>query len=120
MKHLKTYNLFESNDGFGNDDKVMILYKLPGTEERELMPVRIIKREPNSNSYLVSFNVEGNPYSNHADMVVKSSKLVGPYHQIEHPMSPSLTSSQPTPTDYNSAGNIGGGGVSNDVVLPSS
>lgn len=119
MKHLKTYKIFEES-GFSSDDKVMILYKLPGTDERQLVPVQVIKREAGSNSYLVSFNVEGNPFQNHPDMVVKSNKVIGPYHAIKEPMSSTYLSQQPVGTDYNNPGSGGQGGVSNDVVLPNS
>jgi len=123
MRYLKTYKIFENEESsaaLGPGEKVMILYKLPGTEQRELVPVQIVKKESGTNTYLVSFQVEGNPFYNHKDMVVKGSKIIGPYHQIQEPMSPSYLSQQPTPTDYNPPGNIGGGGVSNDVTLPNS
>lgn len=117
MKYLKPYKLFES---FGMGDEVMIFYKFPGTDRRELLPVKIIKKQPNSNSYLVSFNIEGNPLQNHQDIIVKGSKIIGPYQQIKEPINPDYLSQQPVPTDYNEPGNIGGGGVSNDFVLPNS
>jgi|AntAceMinimDraft_18_1070375.scaffolds.fasta_scaffold543642_1 hypothetical protein len=124
MKHIKTFNeqIFE-NDSSATlmpGDEVMILYKLPGAEERELVPVKIIKREQGSNSYSVSFAVEGNPYASHHDMSVQGSKIIGPYQAIKSPVSPSLQSNQPVPTDYNKAGDMGSGGISNDYSLPNS
>lgn len=119
MKHLKSYKIFEDN-AIEIGATVMILFKLPGTDDRELVPVKIEKKENGTNSYLVSFQTENNPFPNHPNMVIKASKIIGPYTAIREPMSPALTGSQPTPTDYNKAGNMGGGGVSNDVVLPNS
>lgn len=118
MKHLKTFE--QQNAAFGPGDQVLILYKVPGSDSRELIPVKIIKKENNSNSYLVSFHVEGNPLKNHADMVIKNSKIVGPYTQTEEPLSPAYLGQQPVGTDYNAPAHGGQGGVSNDVVLPNS
>ena len=119
MKHLKTYKIFEEN-AFGPGDQVLILYKVPGTDSRELIPVKIIKKENGSNSYLVSFHVENNPLKNHADMVVKGSKIIGPYSQLKEPINPDYLSQQPVGTDYNAPAHGGQGGVSNDLVLPNS
>lgn len=119
MKHLKTYRLFENNS-LDIGSLVMILFKLPGTDQRELVPVKIIKKVNGSNSYLVSFQVQDNPFPNQPDMVVKSSKIIGPYQAIKEPLSPDYISQQPVPTDYNKAGDMGGGGVTNDVVLANS
>lgn len=120
MKHLKTFKLFENQNSIEMGDKVLILFKVPGTDKRELVPVQIVRKINNSNSYEVTFKVENNPFQNQKNMVVKSSKIVGPYHAIREPLSPNYISQQPVPTDYNSPGNIGAGGVSNDVVLPNS
>lgn len=120
MKYLKTYKLFEQNN-FEMGDKVMIMFKLPGTDSRELVPVKIVRKINNSNTYEVSFDVEGNPFQNQKNMVVKSSKIVGPYHAIQEPLNPEYISQQPVPTDYNKADRgPGAGGISNDVVLPNS
>ncbi len=121
MKHLKTYKIFEDvQTSFNNGDEVMILYKLPGTDKRELVPVKVIERKAGSNSYLVSFRIEGNPYTNHPDAVFKGTDIIGPYTSIQAPLSPSLSGSQPVPTDYNRPGSMSGGGVSNDLNLPNS
>ena len=123
MKYLKTYKLFEQNS-FDIGSKVMIMFKLPGTDNRELVTVKIVKNISNSNRVLVSFQVEGNPFYNHSEIEVKTSKIIGPYHDIQEPLNPDYTNTQPVGTDYNSPGKIGSGGsfvdMSNDVVLPNS
>lgn len=142
MKHIDTYQAFlnESNGYFGPGDTVLILFKIEGTDKREIVPVqikkgikknaklkgepqmipvKIVKKERN-NSYLVSFNVENNPLPNHQDMVIDANKIIGAFQQIKAPISPALQSNQPVTTDYSKAGYIGSGGVSNDYVLPNS
>ena len=121
MKHLQTYKeRIVENNAFNNGDEVLIVYKLPGTEKSELIPVRIIEREAGSNMYLVSFVVDGNPYQNHDDMSVEFGKIMGPYEPVKEPISPTLQGSQPVPTDYSKASAISSGGQSNDYVLPNS
>lgn len=115
---MKTYDDF-LYENYNNGDLVLILFKIEGTDKRELIPVKIIKRQ-NGNNYLVSFNVEGNPIPNHDDISIKSSKIISSYSQIKEPLNPSWTKIQPVPTDYNKAGDMGAGGVTNDYVLPNS
>jgi len=120
MKYLETYELFES---FGNGDKGNILVKVPGTEERVVVPITVHNKVPNSNQYIV-IAVEdvgtirkGHNFSVPASKIISGGKGDG---EMKVPMNPSYTNQQPVPTDYNGPGNIGGGGVSNDVVLPNS
>lgn len=120
MKHIKTYKeqIFES--AYTSDDKVMILYKVPGTDKREIVPVQIVNKLQGSDSYLVSFNIEMNPFANQLDIVVPASKIIGPYTELDEPTNPAYLSQQPVGTDYNKVGDQGGGGQSNDVSLPNS
>lgn len=122
MKHLKTFTeKILENKSFINGDEVMILYKIPGTEQRELVPVKIIKKIDGSNTYLVSFNIEGNPFTNQRDMIVKTNKIIGPYQSIREPSPGWAITTQPVGTDYNAADKgPSSGGVSNDYVLPNS
>lgn len=134
MKHLINYKIFESIGSYEKGDIVTILFKLPGTDHTEHLKVEIIKKIRNSNSYMVSFNVEGNNYynykSNKEGVVIPSTSILGlvkkgngssgSQTQIQEPINPNMISQQPTPTDYNKPGNWGGGGVTNDLVLPNS
>jgi len=120
MKYLKTYELFES---YGNGDKGTILYKVPGTEERVVIPITVQNKVPNSNQYIV-IAVEdvgtirkGYNFSVPASKIISGGKGDG---EMQVPMNPSYTNQQPVPTDYNKAGQMGSGGQSNDVVLPNS
>ena len=122
MKHLKTYKIFESNFGpgeFGN-----VLYKIPGTDERLVIPIKIDSNVPNSNMvYVISLEDVGTVPKG-KKFAVKASKIMPDENKKAEnpitPLNPSYLNQQPVPTDYNKPGNLGGGGVSNDVVLPNS
>jgi len=120
MKYLKTYKLFES---FDNGDKGTILFKVPGTDKRVVIPIEVKNKVPNSNMYIVIAVEDVGTIRKGHDFAVSASKIISGGKgdgEMKVPQNPYYSNSQPVETDYNKAGNYGGGGVSNDVVLPNS
>ncbi len=122
MKHLKSYKLFEASS-LAPGDKGSILYKIPGTDNREVIPIEIEKKISNSNMFKVIALVDVGTVRKGQPLTVSGSKILYDKDMTNEPiapMNPNYSNNQPVPTDYNSPGNMGGGGVTNDVVLPNS
>ena len=117
---ITNFKLFEQLGGYNNGDIVLILYKVPKTDKREIVPVKIITE--NGIHYQFSFDVQNNPFPHQRPIPFDKAMVINKTSEIESetPMNPSLNSEQPVPTDYSPAGGGGGRGVSNDFVLPNS
>jgi hypothetical protein len=123
---IKKYNdfIFEQQmNGFKDGEVVFILYKVPGTDKREVVPVKI--QNNGTNGYKFWFNVEGNPFPNQEPIEARADMIINPKDHddnnsdmINNPYRPSWTSEQPMSTDYSPAANPNQ--VTNDFVLPNS
>jgi len=115
---ITKFKIFEGLGGFNLGDIVLILYKLPKTDKREIVPVKIITED--GIHYQFSFNVQNNPFPHQRPMVFDQSMIINKTDDIKEPYKPSWTQEQPVNTDYSPAGRGSAGGVSNDMVLPNS
>ena len=67
---IKKYEQFifeQQLNGFNDGEVVYILYKIPGTDKREVVPVRI--QNNSTGGYKFWFNVEGNPFPNQEPII---------------------------------------------------
>jgi hypothetical protein len=82
MKYLMDYKMFESlSSKYKRGDKVVIKYYLTG----DLVPVKILE-DYGRKGYLVSFNVEGNPFQNSPNMRISKKDVVRPYKLTNDPV----------------------------------
>ena len=110
-------------NGFKDGEVVYILYKVPGTDKREVVPVKI--QNNGTNGYKFWFNVEGNPFPNQEPIEARADMIINPKDHddnnsdtINTPYKPSWTQEQPMSTDYSPASNPNQ--ITNDFVLPNS
>lgn len=117
---ITKFKLYEQLGGFNLGDIVLILYKVPKTDKREIVPVKIITED--GIHYQFSFNVQANPFPHQRPIPYDKSMVVNKTDDIENntPRNPNLNDEQPVPTDYSPAARGNAGGISNDFVLPNS
>ena len=117
---ITRFKLFEQLGGFNLGDTVLILYKVPKTDKREMVSVKIITEDGIHHQF--SFNVQNNPFPHQRPIPFDKNMVINKTDEIENqtPMNPKLNSEQPVPTDYSPAARGNAGGVSNDFSLPNS
>ncbi len=113
---ITKFKLYEQLGGFNLGDIVLILYKVPKTDKREIVPVKIITED--GIHYQFSFNVQANPFPHQRPIPYDKSMVVNKTDDIKEPYRPSWTQEQPMSTDYSPASNPNQ--MSNDFVLPNS
>ena len=113
---ITKFKIFENLNGFNLGDLVLIMYKVPGTENREIVPVKIITE--NGIHYQFSFDAPNNPFPNQRPIPFDKRMIINKTGEIKEPYKPSWTNEQPTSTDYSPASNPNQ--MSNDFVLPNS
>ena len=113
---ITKFKLYEQLGGFNLGDIVLILYKVPKTDKREIVPVKIITED--GIHYQFSFNVQANPFPHQRPIPYDKSMVVNKTDDIKEPYRPSWTQEQPMSTDYSPASNPNQ--MTNDFVLPNS
>lgn len=113
---ITKFKLYEQLGGFNLGDIVLILYKVPKTDKREIVPVKIITED--GIHYQFSFNVQANPFPHQRPIPYDKAMVVNKTDDIKEPYKPSWTQEQPMSTDYSPASNPNQ--MSNDFVLPNS
>ena len=81
VKMITEFKLFEKQYDPVIGEYYQIKYFLTG----DLVPVKIIKRNPN-NTYLVSFDVEGSLAKGAPEASIRNSDIVSPYQPIRNPV----------------------------------
>jgi len=105
--------------GYNDGDIVYILFKIPGTDKREIIPVRLSNN--GTNGWKFYFDVDGNPIPHQEPIAANKNMIINKadrQDELEAPYKPSWTQEQPVSTDYNPADS--GNQMSNDFVLPNS
>lgn len=123
---ITKFKLYEQLGGYNLGDIVLILYKVPKTDKREIVPVKIISED--GIHYQFSFNAQNNPFPHQRPIPYDKSMIINKTSNIESetPMNPKLNNEQPVETDYSPAARGNAGGItnstnfSNDMVLPNS
>ena len=113
---IQNFRLFEQLGGYNLGDIVLILYKVPKTDKREIVPVKIITED--GIHYQFSFNVQNNPFPHQRPIPYDKAMVINKTEDIKAPYSPSWVGEQPMSTDYSPASNPNQ--VTNDFVLPNS
>jgi hypothetical protein len=113
---ITKFKLYEQLGGFNLGDIVLILYKVPKTDKREIVPVKIITED--GIHYQFSFNVQANPFPHQRPIPYDKAMVVNKTDDIKEPYKPSWTNEQPMSTDYSPAANPNQ--MTNDFVLPNS
>jgi hypothetical protein len=117
---ITNFKIFENLGGYNLGDVVLILYKIPGTDKREVVPVKIITED--GIHYQFSFNVANNPFSHQRPISFDKNMIINKadskLDDIKEPYKPSWQSEQPMSTDYSPAANPNQ--ITNDFVLPNS
>lgn len=112
---ITNFKLFEQLGGFNLGDTVLIMYKVPKTDKREIVPVKIITED--GIHYQFSFNVSDNPFPHQRPIPFDKNMIINKTDNIQEPYKPAWTQDQPVETDYSPAS---GTKVTNDFVLPNS
>lgn len=117
---ITKFKLYEALSGYNLGDTVLIMYKVPRTDKREIVPVKIITED--GIHYQFSFNVSNNPFQHQRPIPFDRNMVINKTGEIENetPMNPRLNNEQPVQTDYAPAARGNAGGVTNDLVLPNS
>lgn len=113
---ITKFKLFEQIGGFNLGDIVLILYKVPKTDKREMVPVKIITED--GIHYQFSFNVKNNPFPHQRPIPFDKNMIINKTDDIKEPYKPSWTQEQPMSTDYSPASNPNQ--ITNDFQLPNS
>lgn len=113
---ITKFKLYETLGGYNLGDTVLILYKVPKTDKREIVPVKIITDD--GIHYQFTFNVSNNPFPHQRPMPFDKNMIINKTDQIKEPYKPSWTQEQPMSTDYSPAANPNQ--ITNDFVLPNS
>ena len=113
---ITKFKLFEQLGGYNLGDIVLILYKVPKTDKREIVPVKIITED--GIHYQFSFNVKENPFPHQRPIPFDKNMVINKTEDIKEPYKPSWTQEQPMSTDYSPAANPNQ--MTNDFVLPNS
>lgn len=117
---ITKFKLYEQLGGYNLDDTVLILYKIPKTDKREIVPVKIITED--GVHYQFSFNVSNNPFPHQRPIPFDKNMIINKTQDVDNkiPRNPRLNDEQPVPTDYSPAARGNTGGITNDFVLPNS
>lgn len=117
---ITNFKIYEQLGGYNLGDTVLIMYKVPKTDKREIVPVNIITED--GIHYQFSFNASTNPFSHQRPIPFDKNMIVNKTGEIENetPMNPKLNSEQPVPTDYSPAARGNAGGIDNSMVSPNS
>jgi hypothetical protein len=115
---ITKFKLFEQLGGYNLGDIVLILYKVPKTDKREIVPVKIITED--GIHYQFSFNVSNNPFPHQRPIPYDKAMVINKTDDMKEPYKPQWTQEQPVETDYSPAARGNAGGISNDFVLPNS
>ena len=115
---IQKFKLFEQLGGFNLGDIVLILYKIPKTDKREIVPVKIITED--GIHYQFSFAVQNNPFPHQRPIPYDKNMVINKTDDVKEPYKPQWTQEQPVSTDYSPAARGNSGGISNDFVLPNS
>ena len=115
---ITKFKLYEQLGGYNLGDIVLILYKVPKTNKKEMVPVKIITED--GIHYQFSFDVQHNPFQHQRPMPFDKNMVINKTEDGKEPYKPAWTQEQPVNTDYSPAGRGNSGGVSNDFVLPNS
>jgi len=115
---ITKFKLYEQLGGFNLGDIVLIMYKVPKTDKKEIVPVKIISED--GIHYQFSFNASTNPFPHQRPIPYDKSMIINKTEDQKEPLKPSWTNEQPVNTDYSPAARGNAGGVSNDFVLPNS
>lgn len=113
---ITDFKLFEQLGGFNLGDTVLIMYKVPKTDKREIVPVKIVTQD--GIHYQFSFQNSERPDIKPISFDEKMIK--GKTLQTKSPTPPDYRGDQPVQTDYSPASRGRSGGQSNDFVLPNS
>jgi len=115
---ITKFKLYEQLGGFNLGDIVFILYKVPKTDKREMVPVKIVTEDGIHHQF--SFDVSNNPFQHQRPIPYDKSMIVDKTEDIEKgiPKDPNLNNEQPVPTDYSPAARGNAGGITNDFSLP--
>ena len=111
---ITKFKLYEQLGGYNLGDIVLILYKIPRTDKREIVPVKIITED--GIHYQFSFNVQNNPFPHQRPIPYDKNMVINKTEDIKEPLKPSWTQEQPMSTDYSPAANPNQ--ITNDFVLP--
>jgi hypothetical protein len=117
---ITKFKLYEQLGGYNNGDIVLIMYKVPKTDKREIVPVKIITED--GIHYQFSFDASDNPFPHQRPIPFDKSMIINKTGDVKDgtPMEPHLNNEQPVETDYSPAARGNAGGVTNDMVLPNS
>lgn len=117
---ITKFRLYEQLGGYNLGDIVLILYKVPKTDKREIVPVKIISED--GIHYQFSFNVQNNPFPHQRPIPYDKGMVINKTGELdnEKPMDPHLNNEQPVETDYSPAARGNAGGITNDLHLPNS
>lgn len=113
---ITKFKIYEQLGGFNLGDIVLILYKVPKTDKREIVPVKIITED--GIHYQFSFDVANNPFQHQRPIPYDKNMIINKTDDLKEPYKPSWTQEQPAETDYAPAARGNAGGISNDFVLP--
>lgn len=113
---ITNFKLYEQLGGFNLGDIVLILYRVPNTDKREIVPVKIVTED--GIHYQFSFNVQNNPFQHQRPIPFDKAMVINKTDDIKEPYKPSWTQEQPVSTDYSPAANPNQ--MTNDFVLPNS
>lgn len=111
---ITNFKLYEKLGGYNLGDTVLIMYKIPKTDKREIVPVKIITED--GIHYQFSFNVENNPFPHQRPIPFDKNMIINKTDQIKEPFKPAWTQTQPVSTDYSPPDNPNQ--ITNDFVLP--
>jgi hypothetical protein len=113
---ITKFKLYEQLGGYNLGDVVLILYKVPKTDKREIVPVKIITED--GIHYQFSFNAQNNPFPHQRPIPFDKAMIINKSEDQKEPYSPKWIDEQPMSTDYSPASNPNQ--ISNDFVLPNS
>lgn len=112
---ITDFKLFEQLGGFNLGDNVLIMYKVPKTDKREIVPVKIVTED--GIHYQFSFDVQNNPFPHQRPIPFDKNMVINKTADLKEPYKPSWTQEQPVETDYSPASNPNAAPV-NAMVLP--
>lgn len=113
---ITKFKLYEQLGGYNLGDVVLILYKVPKTDKREIVPVKIITED--GIHYQFAFNVKENPFPHQRPIPFDKNMIINKTDDMKEPYKPSWQSEQPMSTDYSPASNPNQ--ITNDFSLPNS
>lgn len=111
---ITNFKLFEQLGGFNLGDQVLIMYKVPKTDKREVVSVKIISTD----GIHYQFSFENSIFPHQRPIPFDKAMVINKTDTIKEPYKPSWTSTQPVETDYSPPDNPNQ--MTNDFVLPNS